>query len=44
MKISTSTAALLSSLQTVGRVASTRSAIQALSGVQLVAADSGVDD
>ena len=43
MKISTSTADLLSSLQTVGRVASTRSAIQALSGVQLVASESGVE-
>ena len=43
MKISTSTAELLSTLQTVARVASTRSAIQALSGVQLVATEAGVE-
>ena len=43
MKISTPTAELLSNLQTVARVASTRSAIQALSGVQLVATESGVE-
>lgn len=39
MKIETSTAALLADLQTVARVASTRSAIQALAGVQFVATD-----
>ena len=43
MKISTSTAELLHSLQTAGRVASTRSAIQALSGVQLVAGEGGAE-
>ncbi len=43
MKIATATAALLSDLQTVARVASTRSAIQALSGVQMVAGDGGVE-
>ncbi len=43
MKIETSTAELLSTLQTVARVASTRSAIQALSGVQMVAAGPGVE-
>jgi len=43
MKIETSTAALLTDLQTVARVASTRSAIQALAGVQLVASESGVE-
>ena len=43
MKIETSTAALLTDLQTVARVASTRSAIQALAGVQFVAAESGVE-
>ena len=41
MKISLEREALLRQLQTVSRVASTRSAIQALSGVQLVAASSG---
>ncbi len=39
MKISCSTAQLLTQLQTVTRVASTRSAVQALSGVKLAAAD-----
>ena len=38
MKISLERDVLLSQLQTVSRVASTRSAIQALSGVQLVVA------
>ena len=37
MKLSTSTQELLAQLQTVSRVASTRSAIQALSGVQIAA-------
>jgi DNA polymerase III subunit beta len=39
VKLSTSTQELLSQLQTVTRVASTRSAVQALSGVQVVAND-----
>ena len=43
MKIETSTAALLTDLQTVARVASTRSAIQALAGVQFVASETGVE-
>jgi len=43
VKISTSTAALLSDLQTVARVASARSAIQALSGVQISATGAGVE-
>jgi len=37
VKLSTSSATLLAQLQTVARVASTRSAVQALSGVQLAA-------
>jgi DNA polymerase III subunit beta len=37
VKLSTSTSELLAQLQTVSRVASTRSAVQALSGVQIVA-------
>ena len=37
MKLSTSTSELLAQLQTVTRVASTRSAVQALSGVQIAA-------
>ena len=37
MKLSTSTADLLAQLQTATRVASTRSAVQALSGVMIVA-------
>ncbi len=41
MKISLERDALLAQLQTVSRVASTRSAIQALSGVQLVVSGSG---
>jgi len=43
LKISTSIAALLADLQTVARVASTRSAIQALSGVQFSATDASVE-
>jgi DNA polymerase III subunit beta len=39
VKLSTSTHELLGQLQTVARVASTRSAVQALSGVQVVAND-----
>jgi DNA polymerase III subunit beta len=39
VKLSTSTQELLGQLQTVARVASTRSAVQALSGVQVVAND-----
>ncbi len=37
MKLSASAGELLAQLQTVSRVASTRSAVQALSGVQVVA-------
>ncbi len=43
MKITCSSADLLAQLQTVSRVASTRSAVQALSGVQLVAQDGEVE-
>ena len=43
MKLSTSSQELLAQLQTVARVASTRSAVQALSGVQIVAGDDGVE-
>lgn len=43
MKISLERGVLLAQLQTVSRVASTRSAIQALSGVQLVAQESGCE-
>ncbi len=43
VKISLERDALLAQLQTVGRVASTRSAIQALSGVQLSALQSGCE-
>jgi DNA polymerase III subunit beta len=43
VKISLERDALLAQLQTAGRVASTRSAIQALSGVQLSAAASGCE-
>lgn len=43
MKISLERDALLTQLQTVTRVASTRSAIQALSGVQVVASSSGCE-
>jgi DNA polymerase III subunit beta len=42
VKISLSTAAFLRQLQTASRVASTRSAIQALSGIKIVAASDGV--
>jgi DNA polymerase-3 subunit beta len=41
MKISLSSSELLNQLQTATRVASTRSAVQALSGVMISAADSG---
>ena len=43
MKLSLSTADLLAQLQTVTRVASTRSAVQALSGVKISATDSGAE-
>jgi DNA polymerase III subunit beta len=43
VKISLERDVLLGQLQTVGRVASTRSAIQALSGVQLLAAQAGCE-
>jgi DNA polymerase-3 subunit beta len=43
MKISTGRDALFAQLQTVTRAASTRSAIQALSGVQIVAKDGAVE-
>jgi len=43
VKISCSSADLLAQLQTVSRVASTRSAVQALSGVQISAQDGGVE-
>jgi DNA polymerase-3 subunit beta len=43
VKLSTSSAELLGQLQSVSRVASTRSAVQALSGVQLATAGSGVE-
>jgi DNA polymerase-3 subunit beta len=43
MKLSTSAADLLAQLQSVARVASTRSAVQALSGVQIVASSAGVE-
>ena len=43
MKISLARDALLAQLQTVSRVASTRSAIQALSGVQLSASEAGCE-
>jgi DNA polymerase-3 subunit beta len=43
VKITCSSADLLAQLQTVSRVASTRSAVQALSGVQLAAAETGVE-
>src|ERR1700724_1204177 len=39
MKLNTQTAELLAQLQTVSRVASTRSAVQALSGVMISAAE-----
>jgi DNA polymerase III subunit beta len=43
VKLSASREELLAQLQTVSRVASTRGAIQALSGVQLIAGASGVE-
>ena len=43
MKITLERERLLAQLQTVSRVASTRSAIQALSGVQLLASESGCE-
>ncbi|MDX6729831.1 MAG: polymerase subunit beta, partial [Baekduia sp.] len=43
MKLSTSSAELLAQLQSVSRVASTRSAVQALSGVQVAATSGGVE-
>jgi DNA polymerase-3 subunit beta len=43
VKLSTSTQELLAQLQTVARVASTRSAVQALSGVQVAAEGQGDD-
>jgi DNA polymerase-3 subunit beta len=43
MKLSTARDALFTQLQTVTRAASTRSAIQALSGVQLLVKDGGVE-
>ncbi len=43
MKLSTSRDTLLSQLQTVTRAASTRSALQALSGVQVLATSDGVE-
>jgi DNA polymerase-3 subunit beta len=44
MKLSLSTSELLSELQTVTRVASTRSAVQALSGVMIAADDSATPE
>jgi DNA polymerase-3 subunit beta len=43
MKLSTGRDALFTQLQTVTRAASTRSAIQALSGVQVLARDGGIE-
>jgi DNA polymerase-3 subunit beta len=43
MKLTFSTSELLSQLQTVTRVASTRSVVQALSGVMISAADAGTE-
>ena len=43
MKVSCSSSDLLAHLQTVARVASTRSAVQALSGVQLTAQEGGIE-
>jgi DNA polymerase-3 subunit beta len=43
MKVTLSTAAFLGELQTASRVASSRSAVQALSGVQLEAGDHGLE-
>jgi DNA polymerase-3 subunit beta len=43
VKLSTASADLLAQLQSVSRVASTRSAVQALSGVQVAATSTGVE-
>src|SRR6185503_20912277 len=43
MKLSTQRDTLFAQLQTVTRAASTRSAVQALSGVQILASGSGVE-
>ncbi len=43
MKLSCPTTELLTQLQTVARVASTRSAVQALSGVQMLATEAGAE-
>lgn len=43
MKVSLSTSTLLAELQTASRVASSRSAVQALSGVQLATDESGLE-
>src|SRR5215203_4741043 len=43
MRISTQRDALFAQLQTVTRAASTRSAVQALSGVQMLASGSGIE-
>src|ERR1044071_2652970 len=43
MKITTARDALFAQLQTVTRAASTRSAVQALSGVQLLASKDGIE-
>jgi DNA polymerase-3 subunit beta len=43
VKLSTSAADLLAQLQSVARVASTRSAVQALSGIQIHAGDDGAE-
>src|SRR3954452_8992474 len=43
MKLSTGRDALFTQLQTVTRAASTRSAIQALSGVQVIAREGGIE-
>jgi DNA polymerase-3 subunit beta len=43
MKLSLTTVELLAQLQTIARVASTRSAVQALSGVMIVASDSAAE-
>jgi len=43
VKLSCPTTELLTQLQTVARVASTRSAVQALSGVQMLATEAGAE-
>ena len=43
MRLSTQRDALFAQLQTVTRAASTRSAVQALSGVQVLAGDGGIE-